>query len=171
MTPLAKIAIFGHPPSKFCTPLIAFQQHPWAGRKSVRIASLFSLFSFAIFSQLDQTNFSRFRSTLSSGFDCWLCYFRYLRDLRPDRRAGASTIMMMLSWRRRRRISTSWRKRPMRSLRRSREQRSHQRTGKSQFRHGSPPYRRRRDARRIHFSYCLQNCTGAKADRLFAAQA
>jgi hypothetical protein len=50
MTPLAKIAIFGHPP---CTPLIAFQQHPWAGRKSVRIASLFSLFSFAIF--LDST--------------------------------------------------------------------------------------------------------------------
>jgi hypothetical protein len=35
-------------------PLIAFQQHPWAGRKSVRIASLFSLFSFAIF--LDSTS-------------------------------------------------------------------------------------------------------------------
>ena len=28
LTPLAKIAIFCHPPSKFCTPLIAFQQHP-----------------------------------------------------------------------------------------------------------------------------------------------
>ena len=53
MTPLAKIAIIGHRPSKFCTPLIAFQQHPWVGRKSVRIASLFSLFSFAIF--LDST--------------------------------------------------------------------------------------------------------------------
>ena len=50
MTPLAKIAIFGHPPLH---PLIAFQQHPWAGRKRVRIASLFSLFSFAIF--LDST--------------------------------------------------------------------------------------------------------------------
>jgi hypothetical protein len=25
--------------SKFCTPLIAFQQHPWAGRKSVRYFS------------------------------------------------------------------------------------------------------------------------------------
>src|ERR1700730_7316013 len=42
MTPLAKIAIFGHPP---CTPLIAFQQHPWAGRKSVRYFRFFlSLF-------------------------------------------------------------------------------------------------------------------------------
>jgi hypothetical protein len=45
MTPLAKIAIFGRsPPPNFAPPLIAFQQHPRAGRKSVRIASLFSVF-------------------------------------------------------------------------------------------------------------------------------
>ena len=82
LSPLAKIAIFGHPPSKFCTPLIAFQQHPWAGCKSVRIASLFFAFFFRYFSQLDQTNFSRFRRTLSTGFDCWLCYFRRSRRMR-----------------------------------------------------------------------------------------
>ena len=56
-----------HPPHRLSTASL-----------SVRIASLFSLFSFAIFLQLDQTNFSRFRRTLSTGFDCWLCYFRYL---------------------------------------------------------------------------------------------
>ena len=39
-------------------------------------AALTAIFSFAIFLRLDQTNFSRFRRTLSTGFDCWLCYFR-----------------------------------------------------------------------------------------------
>ena len=37
------------------------------GRKSIRISSLF-------FSTSSETNFSRFRRTLSTGFDCWLCY-------------------------------------------------------------------------------------------------
>ena len=73
LTPLAKIAIFCHPPpSKFCTPPHCLS----TASLSVRIASLFSLFSFATFLRLDQTNFSRFRRTLSTGFDCWLCYFR-----------------------------------------------------------------------------------------------
>ena len=61
------------------------------GRKSVRTASLFSLFSFAIFLQLEQTNFSKFRRTLSTGFDCWLCYFRYLRR-RLSRRISHSAM-------------------------------------------------------------------------------
>src|SRR5260370_21224722 len=63
------------PPPNFAPP----HRLSTASLTSVRIASLFSLFSFAIFLRLDQTNFSRFRRTLSTGFDCWLCYFRYLR--------------------------------------------------------------------------------------------
>ena len=41
-------------------------------------------FFFRYFLRLDQTNFSRFRRTLSTGFDCWLCYFRYSRAARRD---------------------------------------------------------------------------------------
>jgi hypothetical protein len=50
-----------------------------AGRKdrSHSIAIFASFFRY--FSRLDQTNFSRFRRTLSTDFDCWLCYFHYLR--------------------------------------------------------------------------------------------
>ncbi len=66
MTPLAKIAIFGHPPLQILPP-------PQERSHSIAIFAFF----FRYFSPLDQTNFSRFRRTLSTGFDCWLCYFRY----------------------------------------------------------------------------------------------
>src|SRR5580692_3442670 len=66
MTPLAKIAIFGHPPSEFCTPPHHLSTASLrADRKSVRIASLSFAFLFRYFSRLDQTNFSRFRRTLT----------------------------------------------------------------------------------------------------------
>src|SRR5207344_1998453 len=82
--PLPVTLRFIHPPPKMTQgvtnpPSSPFNSILARGRKSVRIASLFSLFSFAIFLRLDLTNFSRFRRTLSTGFDCWLCYFRYLR--------------------------------------------------------------------------------------------
>ena len=76
MTPLAKIAIFGHPPLQ----ILQERSH------SIAIFAFF----FRYFSPLDQTNFSRFRRTLSTGFDCWLCYFRYfaIGEVRPHYNSG-----------------------------------------------------------------------------------
>ena len=49
MTPLAKIAIFGHPPPNFAPPSSPFNSILERVVKSVRIASLFSLFSSLFF--------------------------------------------------------------------------------------------------------------------------
>ena len=98
MTPLAKIAIFGHPP-QILHPPHRLSTTSLAGRKSVRIASLFSLFFFRYFSQLDQTNFSRFRRTLSTGFDCWLCYRPHLLvDLIALEQLEQSTMRAVVDW-------------------------------------------------------------------------
>ena len=52
---------------------------------------------FRYFSQLDQTNFSRFRRTLSTGFDCWLCYFRYLRSSSNTNARAAEQLLWSAS--------------------------------------------------------------------------
>src|ERR1700730_8596447 len=63
---------------------IASDRSPFAGRKSVRIASLFSLFSFAIFFDSTKRIFPD-SGVPFTGFDCWLCYFRYSRGGALDR--------------------------------------------------------------------------------------
>ena len=98
--PLAKIAIFGHPPPNFSPPSSPFNSI--LGRV-VRacIASLFSLFSFAIFLDSTKRIFPDFRRTLSTGFDCWLCYFGKIIDpraaVRHLRGAEDNTISTLLA--------------------------------------------------------------------------
>jgi hypothetical protein len=63
LTPLAKIAIFCHPPSKFCTPLIA----------------CYFRFFLSLFFSTRPNEFFQILAYLNTGFDYWLCYFCYFR--------------------------------------------------------------------------------------------
>jgi hypothetical protein len=69
MTPLAKIPIFGHPPSEFCTPLITFQASLRAGRKSVRDSIAIFAFLFRYFFSTRPNEFFQIQAYLITDFD------------------------------------------------------------------------------------------------------
>jgi hypothetical protein len=77
-SPGCRLAPSGQPAATaMADPTIArLKWAPRAGRKSVRIASLFSFFSFAIFLDFTKRIFPDLGVPFT-GFDCWVCYFRY----------------------------------------------------------------------------------------------